>query len=63
MGAIAQGDCMNSHDPVIQDQAKAIREQAGQKPVPRDETPREARWRVERERAEAEAKRNPHKGY
>lgn len=54
---------MNSHDPIIRDQAKAIREQTEQKPAPLQETPREARWRVERERAAADVKRNPHKGY
>ncbi|RKR46289.1 hypothetical protein [Paraburkholderia sp. BL17N1] len=54
---------MNSNDPIIRDQAKVIREQAESKPAPRQETPREARWRVERERAEADSKRNPHKGY
>lgn len=54
---------MNSHDPIIRDQAKVIREQTEQKSAPRQETPREARWRVERERAAADVKRNPHKGY
>ncbi|WGS53553.1 hypothetical protein LFL96_21070 [Paraburkholderia sp. D15] len=54
---------MNSHDPIIRDQAKVIREQAEQKPAPRKETPREGRYRVERERAAADLKRNPHKGY
>lgn len=54
---------MNSDDPMIRDHAKAIQEQAGKKPEQRKETPREARWRTERERAEAESKRNPHRGY
>jgi hypothetical protein len=45
------------------DQARAIREHHEKQPAPRNETPREARWRVERERAEAEAKKNPHRGY
>lgn len=47
----------------LRDQAKAIREQAEKKPEPRKETAREARWRVERERAAEQARREPHKGY
>lgn len=48
---------------LIRDQAKAIREEADRRPVAPTETPREARWRAERERAQAEAKRKPHQGY
>lgn len=47
----------------LRDQAKAIREQHEKKPEPSKETAREARWRVERERAEAEAKKYPHRSY
>lgn len=50
-------------DQPIRDQAKAIREQHDARPAAPAETPREARWRIERQRAQAEAKRNPHKGY
>ncbi|HKR45468.1 MAG TPA: hypothetical protein VJU59_38335 [Paraburkholderia sp.] len=49
---------MNSND-----QARAIREHHEKQPQPRNETPREARWRVEREKAAEQAKREPHKGY
>jgi hypothetical protein len=49
------------HDPP-HDQAKAIREQAEKRPEPRKETAREARWRVERERKEADAKKYPLSG-
>lgn len=45
------------------DQAKAIREQHDARPAAPQETPREARWRAERERAQAEAKSKPHTGY
>ncbi|MBF3825435.1 hypothetical protein [Burkholderia pseudomallei] len=44
-------------------QARAIREQHERLPEPRKETPREARWRSERERNAAELKKHPHKGY
>jgi hypothetical protein len=54
---------VNSHDPIIRDQAKAIREQTEQKPVPAQETPRESRWRVEREKAAADVKKYPHRRY
>lgn len=54
---------MTSHDPIIHDQARAMREQAEQKPTPRQETPCEAHWRAERERAQAEAQKNPHRSY
>lgn len=47
----------------LKDQARAIREQHEKLPEPRKETPREARWRVERERAAEQARREPHKGY
>jgi hypothetical protein len=50
-------------DELIRDQAKAIREQHDQRPAPRNETAREARWRVEREKAERDAKQNPHRSY
>lgn len=46
-----------------QKQARAIREQHDKLPEPRKESAREARWRVERERTEAEAKKNPHRNY
>lgn len=42
---------------------KAIQEDHAGKPASTGESPREARWRVERERREAEVKRHPHKGY
>ena len=48
---------------LTRDQAKAIREHHEAQPVAPKESPREARWRVEREKAQAEAKRNPHRGY
>lgn len=51
------------NDQPIRDQAKAIREQHDARPVAPKESPREARYRVERERAQAEAKRKPHTGY
>lgn len=54
---------MNRTESPLADQHRAIREHHEKQPAPRNETPREARWRVERERAEAEAKRNPHRGY
>lgn len=54
---------MNEHNDLIRDQAKAIREQHEQQPMQRQETPRQARWRVEAERVAAEAKAKPHKGY
>lgn len=53
---------MNSNDP-LRDQAKTIREHHEQQPAPRQETPREGRYRVQREQEQAEIKRNPHKGY
>ena len=51
------------NDQPIRDQAKAIREHVAEQPARPVETPREARYRVERERREAEAKRNPHRSY
>lgn len=54
---------MNPNDPTLRDQGKALREHIEQQPVPRDETPREGRWRVQREQAEREAKQNPHRSY
>lgn len=54
---------LNMTDETTQGQARAIREQAEKRSAPRNETAREARWRVERERAEAQAKREPHKRY
>lgn len=54
---------MNSHTDNLREQARAIREQHEAQPQPRQETAREARYRVQRERAETEAKRNPHRGY
>lgn len=54
---------MNSNTDPIRDQAKAIREHVAERPAAPTETPREARYRVERERREAEAKRNPHRNY
>jgi hypothetical protein len=50
-------------DPSIRDHAKAIREQAETRPAPRNETAREARWRVERERAQRDAAAKPHTRY
>jgi hypothetical protein len=50
-------------DQPIRDQARAIREQHDARPAAPKETPREARWRVERERAEREAKSKPHTRY
>lgn len=50
-------------DNQTRDQAKAIREQHDARPAEAKETPREARWRAERERAHAEAKAKPHRGY
>jgi hypothetical protein len=50
-------------DQPIRDQAKVIREQYEARPAAPAETPREARWRVERERAQAEAKAKPHTRY
>lgn len=47
----------------LRDQSRAIQQQHEKRPEPRNETPREARWRVEKERADADAKKNPHKGY
>lgn len=49
----------------LREQAKAIRQQHESKPqtnAPK-ESPREARWRVERERAAEQARKEPHKGY
>lgn len=46
-----------------QNQARAIREQHDKLPEPRKESAREARWRVEREKAEADAKKYPHRRY
>jgi hypothetical protein len=51
------------NDQLIRDHAKAIREHSEKQPVAPKETPREARWRVERERAEREAKVKPHTRY
>ncbi|MFM0263303.1 hypothetical protein [Paraburkholderia sediminicola] len=51
------------NDNQTRDQAKAIREDIDKLPKPAPESPREARWRVERERAQAEAKAKPHRGY
>lgn len=45
----------------LRDQTRAIQQQP--RPTPRNETAREARWRVEREKAAEQAKREPHKGY
>ena len=54
---------LNIIDNAAQEQAKAIREQIGQRPASPTETARQARWRAERERAEAEAKKHPHRSY
>ena len=51
------------NDNQTRDQAKAIREHHEAQPVAPKESSREARWRSERERAEAEAKAKPHRGY
>ncbi|CAE6713226.1 hypothetical protein R75461_01158 [Paraburkholderia nemoris] len=51
------------NDQPIRDQARAIREQHDARPVAPQESPREARYRVEREKAQAEAKAQPHRGY
>ncbi|WP_156954291.1 hypothetical protein [Paraburkholderia acidipaludis] len=45
------------------DQTRAIREDHEKRPAARNETPREARWRREREEAAARAKAKPHEGY
>lgn len=47
----------------LKDQARAIREQHEKLPEPRKETAREGRYRRQREEAEAEAKKNPHRSY
>lgn len=54
---------MNRTDPLVSGQAKAIREHSDAKPEPLKETPREGRWRIQREQAEREAKKHPHRGY
>lgn len=54
---------MKSDFDILRDQSRAIRQQSEKKPEPRRETAREARWRVEKERADEQAKREPHKGY
>lgn len=54
---------MNMNDNQTRDQAKAIREQHDARPAEAKETPREARWRAERERAQRNAKQKPHTGY
>lgn len=54
---------MKQSENPFRDQTRAIQEHHGKQPAPRNETPREARWRVERERAEAEAKKHPHRNY
>lgn len=54
---------MNDHNDLIRDQAKAIRKNHEQQPAQRQETAREGRWRTERERAERDAKQNPHRSY
>ncbi|MFD1558333.1 hypothetical protein ACFSHT_22330 [Paraburkholderia silviterrae] len=54
---------MNSTADTLREQSRAIREQSEKKPEPRKETAREGRWRVEREKAAEQAKREPHKGY
>lgn len=51
------------NDQPIRDQAKAIREQHDARPTVPQESPREARYRVEREKAQAEAKKHPHRRY
>lgn len=51
------------NDPIVTDQARAIREHSEAHPAPRQETPREGRYRVQREQAERDAKSKPHTGY
>jgi len=53
---------MSTENP-LRDQSRAIREHHEKQPAPRNETAREARWRVEREKAAEEARKHPHRGY